>query len=168
MVYLKKENVIKNVLVKSMIGFPVGVTLLMIAYASVYFLVGDTVFYNEISQLQNIKTLIYQIIYSGLIWYLLFITFNAFIEIQRQGLENKDYIKHPYKNALTPIIPVLILIIALVLSLNTNIFSKNMVAMNFILIIIGYALVSLYLCIKFIKESHIIKEINNKIKEMHS
>ena len=34
---MKKENVVKKVLVKFLVGFTVGVTLLMIAYASVYF-----------------------------------------------------------------------------------------------------------------------------------
>ena len=68
---MKKENVVKKVLVKSLAGFTVGVTLLMVAYASVYFISDTTVFQNEIAQLQNIKTLITQ-------WNILLLTIYNF------------------------------------------------------------------------------------------
>ncbi len=165
---MKKENVIINVIIKSMIGFPIGITLLILAYISVYFIAGENVFINEFSQLLNIKTLISQVLFSGIIWYLMFINFNSYIEQQNKELENKDYLKHLYKEVLVLIIQVFIVIILLALSLNTNIFSKNIETINLITIIIGYSLAGLYLCINFTKESHLIKEINKKIKEINS
>ena len=86
---MKKENVVKNVLVKSLVGFAVGVTLLMVAYASIYFVVGESTFQNEICQLQNIKTLITQVIVTGIAYYLLFISFHIFSILQNKELKDK-------------------------------------------------------------------------------
>ena len=84
---MKKENVLKKVLVKSLVGFTAGVTLLMIAYASVYFIAGESVFKNEISQLQNIKTLITQFVVIGIAYYLIFISFRIFSILQNKDLK---------------------------------------------------------------------------------
>lgn len=56
----------KKILLKSLSGFTLGITLLVIAYASIYFISGENTFIAEIQQLQNIKTLITQVIFSGI------------------------------------------------------------------------------------------------------
>ena len=61
----------KKILLKSLSGFTLGVTLLIMAYVSVYFISGENTFIAEIQQLQNIKTLITQVIVSGIAYYLL-------------------------------------------------------------------------------------------------
>ena len=66
----------KKILLKSLSGFTLGVTLLIMAYVSVYFISGENTFIAEIQQLQNIKTLITQVIVSGIAYYLLAILLN--------------------------------------------------------------------------------------------
>ena len=56
----------KKILLKSLSGFTLGVTLLIMAYVSVYFISGENTFIAEIQQLQNIKILITQVIVSGM------------------------------------------------------------------------------------------------------
>ena len=73
---MKKEEIVKKILIRSLAGFPVGVILLMLAYASVYFIVGDTVFNTELNQLHNINTLLTQIISVGISGYMLFAIFG--------------------------------------------------------------------------------------------
>ena len=45
----------KKILLKSLSGFTLGVTLLIMAYVSVYFISGENTFIAEIQKLQNIK-----------------------------------------------------------------------------------------------------------------
>ena len=68
----------KKILLKSLSGFTLGITLLVIAYASIYFISGENIFIAEIQQLQNIKTLITQVIFSGIAYYLLAILLNYY------------------------------------------------------------------------------------------
>ena len=166
---MKKENVVKKVLVKSLVGFTVGVTLLMVAYASVYFIVDENTFQNEISQLQNIKALVTQIIVTGIAYYLLFISFHIFSILQSKELKNKYMKNHPYKFVLTISLSVLVLtwIIAYMVS-HTKIYSENIGDLNIIILVITYALEGLVFCIKSTKESYLIKKINKKLQERNS
>lgn len=166
---MKKENVLKKVLVKSLVGFTAGVTLLMIAYASVYFIAGESVFKNEISQLQNIKTLITQFVVIGIAYYLLFISFHIFSILQSKELKNKYMKNHPYKFVLTISLSVLVLtwIIVNMVS-HTKIYSENIGDLNIIILVITYALEGLVFCIKSTRESHLIKKINKKLQERDS
>ena len=166
---MKKENVLKKVLVKSLVGFTAGVTLLMIAYASVYFIAGESVFKNEISQLQNIKTLITQFVVIGIAYYLLFISFHIFSILQSKELKIKYMKNHPYKFVLTISLSVLVLtwIIVNMVS-HTKIYSENIGDLNIIILVITYALEGLVFCIKSTRESHLIKKINKKLQERDS
>ena len=166
---MKKENVVKNVLEKSLMGFTVGVTLLMIAYASVYFIAGESVFKNEISQLQNIKTLITQFVVIGIAYYLLFISFRIFSILQNKDLKDKYMAEHPYRTVLFISLAILILLwIVEYMVSRTKIYGENIRILNLIILVITYALVGLVFCIKCTKESHLIKKINKKIQERDS
>lgn len=166
---MKKENVLKKVLVKSLVGFTAGVTLLMIAYASVYFIAGESVFKNEISQLQNIKTLITQFVVIGIAYYLLFISFRIFSILQNKDLKDQYMAEHPYRTVLFISLSILILlwIVEYMIS-RTKIYGENIRILNLIILVITYALVGLVFCIKCTKESHLIKKINKKIQERDS
>ena len=78
---MKSKNFIKKYLISSIIGFPIGVTLLMLSYICIYFFVGESIFNIEINKLENINTLIFQIILSGLDYYLVFVSFHVFEEL---------------------------------------------------------------------------------------
>ena len=92
---MKKEEIVKKILIRSLAGFPVGVTLLMLAYASVYFIVGDTVFNTELNQLHNINTLLTQIISVGISGYMLFAIFGIINVSGNKEVENNLIKKYP-------------------------------------------------------------------------
>lgn len=164
---MKKENVVKQILMKALPGFSVGITLLIIAYASVYFILGQDVFDAELYQLHNIDTLIFQAISAGLSGYLLFVSFYTISTLQK--IEDKLMAEHPYKSVLTIIISsICVAVITVALLANTKIFSKNISSLNTIILIIVYMLSGLVFCIKSVMEKHIIKEINQKLKEKNN
>ena len=165
---MKKENVVKKILMKAIVGFPVGVTSLIIAYASVYFIAGADVFNAELYQLHNINTLIFQTISTGVSGYLLFLAFYAILNLQNKELENKLITEHPYKSIFIIISFMCIIVIIMVTLGNTKIFSENIITLNIIILVIVYALSSLVFCIKSIRERHLIKEINQKLKERNN
>lgn len=166
---MKKENVLKKVLVKSLVGFTAGVTLLMIAYASVYFIAGESVFKNEISQLQNIKTLITQFVVIGIAYYLLFISFRIFSILQNKDLKDQYMAEHPYRTVLFISLYILILlwIVEYMIS-RTKIYGENIRILNLIILVLNFALEGLVFCIKSTRESHLIKKINKKLQERDS
>lgn len=166
---MKKENLVKKILIKAVVGFPVGVMLLIIAYASVYFIAGVDVFNAELYQLHNIYTLIFQTISAGISGYLLFITFYAIYYLQNKELERKLLTEHPYKSIFTIIISSICIIFVIMTALgNTKIFSKNISDVNIIILVIIYTLSGFIFCIKSSRERHLIKEINQKIKERNN
>ncbi len=166
---INQKNVVKKVLVKSLAGFTVGVTLLMVAYASVYFISDTTVFQNEIAQLQNIKTLITQITVNGISYYLLFIIFHIFSSLQNKELKEQYMNTHPYKFVLTGSIEILVLLwITVFMISNPQIYSSTIKTLNLIILVLVYALVMLKFVLKCTKESYFIKKINKKIKERNS
>lgn len=163
---MKKENVVKKVLVKSLVGFTVGVTLLMIAYASVYFISGDNLFQNEIAQLQNIKTLITQIIVNGVAYYLLFISFHIFSIMQNKELKEQYMNIHPYRFVLTESIGTLLFIfISIFMISNTHIYSENIKDLNIILLVSIYAIIGLCIILKCTVENYLLEKINQKLRE---
>lgn len=166
---MKKENVVKKVLVKSLVGFTVGVTLLMIAYASVYFISGEDLFQNEITQLQNIKALITQIIVSGVAYYLLFISFHIFSIMQNKELKEQYMNIHPYRFVLTEsIVTLLFILISIFMISNTHIYSENIKDLNIILLVSIYAIIGLCIILKCTVENYLLEKINKKLRERNS
>ena len=166
---MKKENVVKKVLVNSLAGFTVGVTLLIVAYTSVYFISGENTFQNEIAQLQNIKTLITQIIVSGIAYYLLFINFHIFSIMQNKELKEQYMKIHPYRFVLTESIGTLIFIFfSIFMFSNTHIYSENIKDLNIILLVSTYSIIGLCIILKCTVENYLLKKINQKLRERNS
>lgn len=165
---MKKEEIVKKILIRSLAGFPVGVTLLMLAYASVYFIVGDTVFNTELNQLHNINTLLTQIISVGISGYMLFAIFGIINVSGNKEVENNLIKKYPWKMALIILIEIILCVLIVVILGNTKIFSKNISNINILILVIIYTLSGIVICVKKLYERHIIKEINQKIKERNS
>lgn len=116
----------KKILLKSLSGFTLGVTLLIVAYTSIYFISGENTFITEIQQLQNIKTLITQVIVSGIAYYLLAVLLNYYKEY------NEKYAtSNPYKFVFITIVAFILLLLVMTYALgNTNIYSKNKVTIH--------------------------------------
>lgn len=165
---MKKETVFRKIVIHSLVGFPIGVTLLMINYASVYLIAGENIFKNEISQLQDISTLFLQLIIVGWAYYLLFILINVIAHLnETRSTSNKFLVKHPYKSIL--IMLIIMIATALILTLfNFEIFSENMAIMNIISFIIIFVASVVCVCIKSAIESNLIKKINQKLKERNT
>lgn len=166
---MKKENLVKRVLVKSLGGFTLGVTLLMVAYICVYFIAGESVFQNEICQLQNVKTMIMQIVSIGISYYIIFVTFQIFILLQNKEPEKKYVAKHPYKFVfLIMLLTLLFVLLSDYVLSNTGIFSINIGTLNVVICVLTYVLFGLILVIRGSIESSLVKKINQELKERNS
>ena len=55
---MNTKNFIKKILTKSIIGFPIGVTILMLLYVIVNPFFGEVAFSYELNRLHNIQTFI--------------------------------------------------------------------------------------------------------------
>ena len=151
----------KKILLKSLSGFTLGVTLLIIAYASVYFISGENTFIIEIQQLQNIQTLIAQVMVSGIAYYLLAILLNCYKEF------NEKYaISNPYKFVLATIVTFILLILVMFCVLgNANIYSQNIEMLNIIIVVCIYALTGLIFCIRNSIDKNLVNKFNQKLQE---
>ena len=151
----------KKILLKSLSGFTLGVTLLVIAYASVYFISGENTFIIEIQQLQNIKTLITQVIVSGIAYYLLAILLNCYKEFNEKYARSK-----PYKFVFITIVTFIILVLIMFCVLgNANIYSKNIEMLNIIIVVCIYALTGLIFCIRNSIDKNLVNKFNQKLQE---
>ena len=165
---MKKERIVKKILIKSLVGFPVGVMLLMLAYASMYFILGNNVFNAELNQLHNINTLLTQIISVGISGYMLFVIFEIINVFENKEVENNLIKKYNWKMALIILIEIILCILIATILGSTRIFSKNISDINILILVIICVLSGLAICIKNLYETHIIKEINQKIKERNN
>lgn len=151
----------KKILLKSLSGFTLGVTLLVIAYASVYFISGENTFIIEIQQLQNIQTLIAQVMVSGIAYYLLAILLNCYKEFNEKYATSK-----PYKFVFITIITFIILVLIMFCALgNANIYSKNIEMLNIIIMVCLYALTGLIFCIRNSIDKNLVNKFNQKLQE---
>lgn len=162
---MKKENVVRKILISSLVGFPVGVTLLMIAYICMYYIAGENIFHSEINQLQNIRILISQILIVGFAYYIIVIGFNMFSHLNNKEVTNKYITKHPYKTVSILLLSSLGVFIASTLVSIEKIFTENISLMNITILVILYAVYGFFFLIKCTIESNLIKKINAKIKE---
>lgn len=165
---MKKERLVKKILIKSLVGFPVGVMLLMLAYASMYFILGNNAFNAELNQLHNINTLITQIISVGISGYMLFVIFEIINVFENKEVENDLIKKYNWKMALILLLEIILCILIAAILGSTRIFSKNISDINILILVIICVLSGLAICIKKLYETHIIKEINQKIKERNN
>lgn len=160
---MKKENVVKKILETSLIGFPIGVTLLIISYICVYFISDENTFQNEFSNLQNIETLISQVIILGSSYYIIFIDYNMFKYYNNNEIYN-IYISKPLYKTILVLLSIALNIVIILLFNNIGIFSRNIATINIIILILLYILFVIYFSIKCIIDSNLIKKINKEIK----
>jgi len=163
---MEKENLLKKVLKKAMAGFPIGVTVLMIEYASIYFIEGEGLFNAELNQLHNINTLISQILSVGIAGFIIFLCANAIWILQNKELESKIMNTKPYTSIITiSIVAICLMTIVMFILGNEQIFSENIRTLNIIALVIWIVIQGVFLCIKSVKESNLVKKINEKIEE---
>lgn len=165
---MKKENIVRKILVSSLVGFPIGVTLLMIAYIGLYYIAGENIFQIEVSQMQNIKTLISQVIILGLSYYIVFISFKVFSHLNNKEITDKYMTKHPYKSISISLLSSLGFIVAITLVSLKKLFTENIATMNIIVLAVFYVICALFFLVKCTMESNLIKKINTKIQERNS
>ena len=162
---MKKEHIFRKIIISSLLGLPIGITLLMINYASIYLIAGENVFKTEITQLQDIKTLVLQLIIVGCAYYLFFILVSLIARLNKtKSVSDKFIVEHPYKSVLIMLLIMIITIFILAL-LNFKIFTENISMMNIISFLIILIISGVCLCIKSTIESDWVKKINEKLKE---
>ena len=163
---MKKLNMIRKILTKSLAGFTLGITLLMFAYISVYFIENEVTFQNELNQLQNINTFISQLLLSGLAYYIIFLAYNLYLILIEKNCEKKYIEKNPYLVILTVTIAICIYILLIgKLITNKHIFSNNIQDLNVVILTITFITQGLFL---MIKEAMLVKQINIKLKEKNN
>lgn len=157
---MKKENGVKKVLTKSVVGIPVGVTLLIIAYISVYLISGEAAYVAELSQLHNIDILLSQVASVGISGYVVFIFFYIISALHDKELSDKFMTKHPSETVLIIILSSFVLLVSsMALLMNAEIFSENIITLNMVIFIVVLSLGGLIFCIKKSREQRLIKEI---------
>ena len=163
---MEKENVVRKILMKALVGFPVGVTLLILAYSSIYFISGEDVFNTELYQLHNINILISQIASVGIAGYLISITLNTILILQNKYLERKLMKKHPYKSVFALVLSYFCIITIFYLILvNEKIITEYIITLNIIILLIVYMFFGIVFGIKLFMEQDLIKKINQRIKK---
>lgn len=151
----------KKILLKSLSGFTLGITLLIVAYASIYFISGESTFIAEVQQLQNIKTLITQVIVSGIAYYLLALLLNSYKEFYEKYATRK-----PYKFVFITIVTFILLVLIMFCALgNANIYSKNIEMLNIIIMVCLYTLTGLIFCIRNSIDKNLVNKFNQKLQE---
>lgn len=155
---MNTSNIIKKYLTQFLIGFSVGITLLMISYVSIYFLSNENTFNTELDQLHNINTFIFQMVSGGTSGSLLFVLYYTL-----QVIQEKFY-KRPYKLVfLDIIITTFTFILVLTLISNSLIFSKNVSTTNIVIVISLFAIGGFIFCIKTTYQSLLVHKINKKL-----
>ncbi|MBO4293206.1 MAG: hypothetical protein J5881_02310 [Clostridia bacterium] len=162
---MKKENIVKKLFTSSLIGFPIGVTLLILSYAGIFCIVGEDAANKELLQLNNIRTLVYQAMVMGLAYFIVFVNLNTALLFLNRETTIKFTYKHPCISVLLLLLSVLGMIISLNLINIESIYSKNVAMLNVIIMVIIYAVACLVFMIKDVKENLLVKKINIKIKE---
>ncbi len=66
---------------KLLIGFPIGIFMLAITYILIYCIDGEATYISEISKLLEFEFMIEQFIFSGIVYTLVFLTLQIFIDI---------------------------------------------------------------------------------------
>lgn len=164
---MNNKNVVKKILMKGLMGFPIGVTLLVTSYASLYFISGNDVFNSELYQLHNIKTLLSQTIYVGISGYILTVALCFISHLIISG--NAFMKKHPYQYAFTLSLSPFVIFSSLLFPIKKiQVFSENIYILLVTIMMIFIALLCLIFCIKNTIEKHLIKKINQKIKERNT
>ncbi len=140
-----------NVMVKSLIGCPIGTMMLGIMYVLIYLICGEEKFSIEIMQLGNIHIFVNQFLMSCILFYILTLVVNI-----GKNLENDK--KEYYKVLIVAILVVLGLIFTRYIVGSTNI--KSMFTLIYVLL---YIIIGIYMMINDVITQHF---INKKLKQI--
>ena len=140
-----------NVMVKSLIGCPIGTMILGIMYVLIYLICGEEKFSIEIMQLGNIHIFVNQFLMSCILFYILTLVVNI-----GKNLENDK--KEYYKVLIVAILVVLGLIFTRYIVGSTNI--KSMFTLIYVLL---YIIIGIYMMINDLITQHF---INKKLKQI--
>lgn len=140
-----------NVMVKSLIGCPIGTMMLGIMYVLIYLICGEEKFSIEIMQLGNINIFVNQFLMSCILFYILTLVVNI-----GKNLENDK--KEYYKVLIVAILVVLGLIFTRYIVGSTNI--KSMFTLIYVLL---YIIIGIYMMINDLITQHF---INKKLKQI--
>ena len=160
---MNTKNFIKKILTKSIIGFPIGVTILMLLYVIVNPFFGEVAFSYELNRLHNIQTFILQLLLSGLSGFIL-IAFYSILFLQDAELENRFATEHPYRAIFYAIVSVLITFIIIMVISRANIFSTTISILIEIVYPVLYAVLGFVLLIKDSIMKYTINKINKKLQ----
>ena len=160
---MKKKNFSKKIILNSLIGFPIGITILMISYINVYLIAGENTFINEIAQLQDFRTLLLQLIIIGCAYCLIFILFRVLSYFtENNTISNKSLIELSWLTLSFSLILVIgFMLVGLLLG--SKVFKQNMPIINLITFTVFSASALLYIAIKSAIERNIVKKINKEI-----
>ena len=161
---MNTKNFIKKILTKSIIGFPIGVTILMLLYVIVNPFFGEVAFNYELNRLHNIQTFILQLLLSGLSGFMLLIAFYSILFLQDAELENRFATEHPYRAIFYAIVSVLITFIIIMVISRANIFSTTISILIEIVYPVLYAVLGFVLLIKDSIMKYTINKINKKLQ----
>lgn len=140
-----------NVMVKSLIGCPIGTMMFGIMYVLIYLICGEEKFSIEIMQLGNIHIFVNQFLMSCILFYILTLVVNI-----GKNLENDK--KEYYKVLIVAILVVLGLIFTRYIVGSTNI--KSMFTLIYVLL---YIIIGIYMMINDVITQHF---INKKLKQI--
>lgn len=151
---MKKKDLLEIIL-KSLIGIPVGIALLMVSYGVTYFIAGQDIFQNEIEQLKNVNVFINQLITVAII--------GLIVSILIKVIPAENEFKNPeMKKFMIKIIIGIICMTVIPILINISELSKNITSVYLMLAAIMFAIALLIRAIKDIVNSY---KINKKIKE---
>ena len=93
---MKNESALNKIFVSSLAGFPLGITLLLFSYIGIYYIVGENTASLELAQLQNVKTLVYQMMSLGLAYFILFVHINTLLFWGEKKTAHISMCKHKF------------------------------------------------------------------------
>lgn len=147
----------RNLLVKIIIGFSFGVTLLVLSYLGIYYIAGQETFNATILKLADVTILQHQILLTGFAGSVI----GFAIYVIEKAIEEKDE-----KSPTSLIVPNITLILALIIS---SFFIKNISVFDestsMMFVILGTVLMCAYMLYRAILSTVDELILNKKIKE---
>lgn len=140
-----------NVMVKSLIGCPIGSMMLAIMYILIYLIGGEENFAIEIMQLGNIQVFVNQLFISCILFYILALIVNI-----SKNVENNK--KEYYKVFIVAILAILALIVTRYINASSNI--KSIYTVIYVLL---YIIIGISMMINDVITQHL---INRKLKQI--
>ena len=154
----------KKIILKSLIGFFIGVTTLVFGYISICYISDQSVYMNEIKELFNIDKLVNQVLVIWFVYYAIVLILNLLDNVNQNITNSKKQDDH-IKFVIYIIISFVLISLLLYILTIKSIFSKNIAITNIVLSLIFIIIYYIILLIKNSMISKDVKDINKKINE---